>query len=625
MRTLTMQISSPAHVAPVTSVDLSGDRRLMASGSYDGSVLIWDVGEPDRPRRLARLAHRRLVNAVAWNPYRPAVLATASADKTVAVWDLADPAEPRLLSVSARHTDDINSVAWMPDGERFVCVSEDGRASLWQADRFEGLVASHAAHCMMVDVSPAGLVATVGEDGLVAVTDPRTGSTAERKYDGSVEGCRWSHGGELLAIARDDGYVDVLDADLQPRLSTKVASSAARSVAWSDDDRMLVVGAYDGGVHLVSAADGDKLQSVSDPRFWPRAVAAAGGLVAVGSFWNAPHLLDLQTLATVCDPAGPTEGANALAARAGSDELLVGTDSGAVLTVAGASTGGPLIASRVDRVTRSPILSLAVRDERTWAGTYDGHVHLVVPGARQVSSINLGAPIPSLLAVGDRLVAGTYNGELVELDAATLAIRHRSGAHDGSVKSLAAGSGEAFLSAATDRTVRFGDLDRRAVLWEHGNLVNAVATDASGTVVASASRDHTVKAGRLGPDGGVTGPVLTLLGADESIKTVLVLGSPEAPVVVAGSYDFGLYAWPIDWSAPERALRTGERIGELGQGVSTSCLLTPDLAAVVGWDGSLVLLRQAGGRIEQVATVPVPHLLAECPSAKPAATEEVSR
>ncbi|QNP68070.1 hypothetical protein IAG44_00285 [Streptomyces roseirectus] len=50
-------------------------------------------------------------------------------------------------------------------------------------------------------------------------------------------------------------------------------------------------------------------------------------------------------------------------------------------------------------------------------------------------------------------------------------------------------------------------------LWEHRNLVNAVA-QLAGRVVAGASRDHTVKVGRLGP-GGATG-VQTLLGPDES-------------------------------------------------------------------------------------------------------------
>ena len=179
----------------------------------------------------------------------------------------------------------------MPDGRRLVCVSEDGRATLWDGidGRFIAAIGSHDAHCMAVSVSSSGLVATVGEDGLVAVQGVDSPSiSARRTYECSIEGCARSHSGDHLAVARDDGRVDILYPSLEKWRPLAVSTSAARTVAWSDDDSILVVGAYDGLVHFASAwsdgSSGEPANTVWDnARAWPRSVAVSGWAVAVGS------------------------------------------------------------------------------------------------------------------------------------------------------------------------------------------------------------------------------------------------------------------------------------------------------------------------------------------------------
>lgn len=611
MQTLIMRRNTTAHSAPVTSVALDKTGTLLATSSYDGTTVIWDTHDPATPHKMSTISHRRLVNAATWNPYRDRVLATASADKTVATWDLSGEGSPQLIGVVGRHTDDINSVAWMPDGERFACVSEDGRASLWNStsSTYEGPVASHAAHCMMVDISPRGLIATVGEDGLVSIKDLDASDVLERMYEGSVEGCSWSNVGDRLAIARDDGSVDILDEGLGLLVSAKIASSAVRSVSWSDDDQLLVIGAYDGAVHLMDDM-GNIIRSVADGRFWPRSVSVSGDVVAVGSFWSGPHLLDLMSLDTLSDPAEATHGVNAVVADAAGKEVLLGADSGLVISVP--IDASPTLLRKsvaIREVTSSLILSLARDDVRAWAGTYTGDIVSVDNPEKR--SVNLGAPVPALISIKERLVAGTYNGELVELDKRTLSVLRRYAAHEGSIKSLAMLPGsDQFLAASTDRTVSIGDFDNRRVLWEHGNLVNAVSVNADGSVVASASRDHTVKVGRIDPDGVLVGPVLTLLGSDESVKAVAVLGDATAPVVIAGSYDFGLYVWNVDWDDGYEVLRTGSVVKMLGQGVSAVISSGDNIAIAVGWDGSLVFLQLDNGELVELADHSIPSLVA---------------
>jgi toxoflavin biosynthesis protein ToxC len=589
MRAIDLPVHPTGHAAPVTHVTLRSDGQRLASCSYDGTALVWDTARAV-PRPLHRLRHRRLVNASAWNPVTLNLLATASADKTVAVWRIPDgDGRAQLVNVLARHTDDINAVDWMPDGERLVCVSEDGRATLWDAldGGFLSEVGSHAAHCMAVSVSRDGTVATVGEDGMVAVSRPGsdTAPTA-RYYDSSIEGCAWSRAGEILAVARDDGAVDLLTPELDLVRTLAVSGSAARTVAWSEDDASLIVGAYDGSLHFFDQA-GKRSHQVHDARMWPRSVSVAAGLVAAGSFWNGPHLYRLADGGEVAAPAAANHGPNAMTAVDG--ELYIGCDSGAVFAVrAGAESGPPLV--RAPLSAEGPVLSLAARDGTVYAGTYAGHVISARDGHR-ITSERLGAPVPSLCFDGDRLVAGTYNGDLVVLDPRTLAVTERHRSHDGSVKSLAALPG-GFLSAATDRTIAAGTAEERNTLWKHGNLVNAVAV-LDGRVAASASRDHTVKVGRIGrlPSGGwQVGEVQTLLGPDESVKCVGLLGNADAPVVLAGSYDFGLYVWQVDWTDSAHALSSGRLLAEFSQGVSCMTPLAKSRVAVAGWDGRVLVV-----------------------------------
>jgi WD40 repeat protein len=590
------------------------DSRRLATASYDGAVIIWDTGDPARLRPLGTLKHRRLVNAAAWRPGSGSLIATASADKTVVVWD-AD--EAGIVSVLARHTDDVNSVAWLPDGRRLACVSEDGRASLWDAmtGTLLGSPVSHAAHCMMVAASRHGLLATVGEDGMVAVLDPgsRSGSSARRtrSYASSVEGCAWSNSGELLAVTRDDGRVDLLDRELSTVWSVAVSASAARCVAWSADDRSLVVGAYDGAVHFLRA-DGIRLGSFRDDRLWPRSIAIGRGMVAVGSFGSTPYLLDERLRTPRAEPAAPTHGPNAMTTCDG--DLIVGCDSGTVIRLDAGSLPDAPGPHRATRVTPGPILALDSAGGEVAVGTYSGRLGRM--GCRGTAAFGetVQAPIPSVVCLPEGIVGGTYHGDLVLADRRSLLTRRLGRAHEGSIKGLARIGRNSFVSAATDRTVAIGTLTERTTLWEHGNLVNSVAV-LGDTVVASASRDHTVRIGRLAPDRlapdrAKVACQQTLLGPDESVKCVGILGTPEEPFVLAGSYDFGLYAWRVSWDRPSADLRDGTVIAEFGQGLSCMCRIDSRTMAVAGWDGRIAIVSLAAGGPPEVRSFSVHDLLA---------------
>jgi len=75
------------HTSGVTSVAFSPDGKLLASGSYDGTIKLWEVATGSLVRTL--YGHTWVVNSVAFSP-DGRLLASSSADATIKLWDISD-------------------------------------------------------------------------------------------------------------------------------------------------------------------------------------------------------------------------------------------------------------------------------------------------------------------------------------------------------------------------------------------------------------------------------------------------------------------------------------------------------------------------------------------------------
>ena len=73
------------HSYSVFSVCWSPDGKYLASGSNDGTVIIWDANSGQRLKTLQ--GHSESVNSVSWSPDGK-YLASGSGDKTIIIWEL---------------------------------------------------------------------------------------------------------------------------------------------------------------------------------------------------------------------------------------------------------------------------------------------------------------------------------------------------------------------------------------------------------------------------------------------------------------------------------------------------------------------------------------------------------
>ncbi len=84
-REATVTCRLQGHTGDVNSISTSPCRRMMASGSDDGTVVIWDLTRKSKIRVLE--GHTDWVRSVAWSGDRD-IIASGSGDTTVCVWQV---------------------------------------------------------------------------------------------------------------------------------------------------------------------------------------------------------------------------------------------------------------------------------------------------------------------------------------------------------------------------------------------------------------------------------------------------------------------------------------------------------------------------------------------------------
>jgi WD40 repeat protein/RsiW-degrading membrane proteinase PrsW (M82 family) len=272
------------HKTNVLSVAFSPDGNIIASGSKDKTIKLWEASTGKLLQTL--LGHRNKVQSATFSP-DGTILASGSEDNTIKLWEVDTGKVIRMLKghdTSALTTNKkVFSVAFSPDGNTLASGNWDKSIMLWQVDtgkalhfikgrtkRFWGLVDDkgdgHADSVNSVVFSPDGsILASGGFDHAIKLWDVSTGTLLKtfKGHSDFVLSVTFSPDGNVLASSSYDKSIKLWEVNSGKVLRTmRGHTDAVTSVALSPDGQILASGSFDRTIKLWEVSSGKLLSTL---------------------------------------------------------------------------------------------------------------------------------------------------------------------------------------------------------------------------------------------------------------------------------------------------------------------------------------------------------------------------
>jgi len=538
----------------VLSVDYARNGKWVASGTDAGTVCIWSV-TPGQTGCQRLIGHSQSVRSVAFS-LDSSRLATASEDETIRLWN---PGTGEQLAVLSGHTEVVTGVAFSPDGEILASSSEDGSIRLWHS------TTGHAAREPLTDAgrcgvhfSPDGEMISGAENFEAILTGHTTGERITKLKVGVGRwnrSARFSPDGRLLVVACErDVHLWTMHPD--PRNASRVdLGGHGDDVNWatfSPDGLYIASASDDGTIRIWSAGSGQSaVQPMPAHEKSVRSVVVShnGASIISGSSDNSVRVWNAHTGEATLPPlSGHTEAVLSvsispdgdLIASASADHTIRFWDA-----QSGAAAGEPM------RGHTNMVWAVTFSHDGRWlaSASDDCTARLWDVATRQQSAVGplscqktahtvAFSPDDGIVAAGDAsgcvYLWRTDTGEQAH---------EPLHANDERVLSVAfSPDGTQIVSSGGDNAARIWDVNVGQCLHVlHGRTdwVRSVAWSLDGRKIATGSADATIRLWDA-----VTGaPLATLSGHTNAVLSVAF--TPDAQFIISGSSDTTICKWDV--------------------------------------------------------------------------------
>ena len=541
--------SLKGHEGPVESVTFSPDgTRIAAAGGDDETVYVWDVDTGIQIKTLK--GHRFGIKCVAFSPDGKRI-ASGSDDNTIKIWDVKTAAE---ICTLRGHAQPVVAVTFSPDGARIASGSVDNTIKIWDPKTGQKITTflGQGSFFNSVAFSPDGtrIAAAGGDDETVYVWDVDTGIQIKtlKGHRFGIKCVAFSPDGKRIASGSDDNTIKIWDVKTAAEIFTfKGHRKGVNSVTFSPDGTRIASGSEDMTIKVWDAKTGQAgitlnshLKSIFSVAFSPD-----GTRIASGSGDNTIKIWDANTGQEVKTLVGHTDDLRSVTFNLDGTRIVSGSDDNSV-KIWDAKTGA-IVKTLKGHSTNVADVTFSPDGKRIASGSWDCSIKLWdAVGTTGKELTTLAGHTGTIFSVafspdGTRIASGSSDNTIKIWDANTGQEVKTLVGHTDDLRSVAFNlDGTRIVSGSDDNSVKIWDARTGAIvktLIGHAGTVLDVIFSPDGTRIASGSSDNTIKIW----DAKTGAEIITLKGHASSVFGVTF--SPDGTRIASGSSDNTIKIW----------------------------------------------------------------------------------